>query len=184
MKETFDQLTATSVETQEQAVGLIEKLLTVAQPGAVFSEPMEIEGRTIITASEVNVGLGVGFGFGGGTTPSDWKQDKKEKKGKKGSRRHHAKSADPHERVELEGGADAEEEAEDEPSASGEDAGMGGGGGGGGGASGRPIAVISVGEDGVEVEPVVDATKIVLAFFTALGSMAFMLMKMRKAAER
>jgi hypothetical protein len=36
----------------------------------------------------------------------------------------------------------------------------------------------------VQVEPVVDATKIALAFFTALGSMLFMLINMRKAAER
>jgi uncharacterized spore protein YtfJ len=74
--------------------------------------------------------------------------------------------------------------APEEMEAEGEDAGMGGGGGGGGGASGRPVAVISVSEDGVQVEPVVDATKIALAFFTTLGSMFFMLTKMRKAAER
>jgi uncharacterized spore protein YtfJ len=178
MSETFDQLTATSVESQEQAVGLIEKLFTVAQPGAVFGEPVVAEGRTIITAAEVNVGLGVGFGFGGGTAASHPGEE-----GKK-AKHHHRRSADPHERVEIEQ-AEAAEEVEEAASPSvGEDAGMGGGGGGGGGASGRPIAVISITEDGVEVEPVVDATKIALAFFTTLGSMFFMLAKMRKAAER
>lgn len=179
MNETLDQLTATSVETQEQAIGLIEKLLNVAQPSAVFSEPMSLEGHTIITASEVNVGLGVGFGVGGGRTPSEERSEREE------TRRRHARSVDPHERVALEGSRVAEEEGQEtEAEPMGEDIGMGGGGGGGGGASGRPVAVISVSEDGVQVEPVVDATKIALAFFTALGSMFFMLTKMRKAAER
>jgi len=179
MNETFEQLTATSVENQEQAIGLIEKLFTVAQPGAVFSEPMQAEGRTLITASEVNVGLGVGFGFGGGTTPSHPEKEKME------AQRRHTRSADSRERVELEGSERGDEKAEESASPRmGEDAGMGGGGGGGGGASGRPVAVISVTEEGVQVEPVVDATKIALAFFTTLGSMFFMLTKMRKAADR
>jgi uncharacterized spore protein YtfJ len=134
----------------------------------VFSEPTEVEGRTIITASEVTAGLGVGFGFGGGTTPGQVRMEK----------RRQAKSSGPHGRVDLEEPIPADDEGD------GEDAGMGGGGGGGGGASGRPVAVISVTEDGVQVEPVVDATKIALAFATALGSMFFMLTKMRKAAER
>ena len=58
--------------------------------------------------------------------------------------------------------------------------GMGGGGGGGGGAQGRPVAVISVDEAGVEVEPILDMTKIMLAFFTALGTMFMMFSQMKK----
>jgi uncharacterized spore protein YtfJ len=168
MTEALDQLTATSVENQEQSIALLEKLVAVARPESVFGEPTEVEGRTIITASEVTAGLGVGFGFGGGTQPS---RSEKEK-------RHRARGAEAHGRVDL------EETEPEETEAEGEDVGMGGGGGGGGGASGRPVAVISVSEEGVRVEPVVDATKIALAFFTALGSMFFMLTKMRKAAER
>ncbi len=61
--------------------------------------------------------------------------------------------------------------------------GFGGGGGGGGGSMGRPVAVIAVGPHGVTVEPVVDATKIALAFATALGSMFLMFSKMRKASR-
>jgi uncharacterized spore protein YtfJ len=58
-----------------------------------------------------------------------------------------------------------------------------GGGGGGGGASGsRPVAVVSIGPNGVQVEPVVDVTKIALAFITAVGSMLFTLKKMRQAS--
>lgn len=47
----------------------------------------------------------------------------------------------------------------------------GGGGGGGGGTSvGRPVAVIRVGAGGVEVEPVIDLTKLaVTALLSALG---------------
>ncbi len=62
----------------------------------------------------------------------------------------------------------------------GEGTGMGGGGGGGGASMARPVAVISVGPEGVQVEPVVDPTKIAIAFFTTLGSMFFMLSRMRR----
>ena len=58
--------------------------------------------------------------------------------------------------------------------------GLGGGGGGGGYAIGRPVAAISVGPHGVKVDPIVDNTKIALAFFTMLGSLIIMMGKMRK----
>jgi uncharacterized spore protein YtfJ len=70
---------------------------------------------------------------------------------------------------------------DDESEAGGE--GYGGGGGGGGGSMGRPVAVIAIGPHGVTVEPVVDATKIGLAFATALGSMFLMFSKMRKMSR-
>ena len=49
--------------------------------------------------------------------------------------------------------------------------GGGGGGGGGGGTSvGRPVAVIRVGESGIQVEPVIDLTKVaVTALLSALA---------------
>ena len=51
-----------------------------------------------------------------------------------------------------------------------EEGGAGGGGGGGGSSQGRPVAVIRVGDDGIEVEPVVDFTKIGVTFlFAAAG---------------
>jgi len=59
---------------------------------------------------------------------------------------------------------------------------MGGGGGGGGYSMGRPVAVISVGPDGVQVIPVVDRTKVALAMFTTLGAMLIMLGRMRRGA--
>jgi uncharacterized spore protein YtfJ len=62
--------------------------------------------------------------------------------------------------------------------------GYGGGGGSAPSASStamaRPVAVISVGPGGVVVEPIVDPTKIALAFFTAVGGMVMALRKMRR----
>ena len=61
-----------------------------------------------------------------------------------------------------------------------EETGIGSVGGGGGGASGRPVAVITISEEGVEVEPILDITKISLAFFTMLGSIFFLGAQMKK----
>jgi uncharacterized spore protein YtfJ len=86
----------------------------------------------------------------------------------------------------LGGGSGSGPAGEDDgasPGETSEGTGMGGGGGGGGGSMARPVAVISVGPSGVRVEPVVDPTKIALAFFTALGAMALTLRKMIQAAE-
>ncbi len=47
--------------------------------------------------------------------------------------------------------------------------GSGGGGGGGGKTLARPVAVIVATEEGVEVRPVIDVTKIALAALTAAG---------------
>lgn len=57
--------------------------------------------------------------------------------------------------------------------------GEGGGSGGGGGASARPIAVITIGPEGVTVKPIVDVTKIALAGITAWGAMLAMLLRLR-----
>jgi uncharacterized spore protein YtfJ len=48
--------------------------------------------------------------------------------------------------------------------------GAGGGGGGGGGSMGRPVAVITVGPDGVEIKPVLDLTKLAITAVGALGA--------------
>jgi uncharacterized spore protein YtfJ len=61
----------------------------------------------------------------------------------------------------------------------------GGTGGGGGGAAGaRPIAMIEIGPAGARVEPIVDPTKIVLAFFTTLGAMFIALSRMKRSARK
>jgi uncharacterized spore protein YtfJ len=56
----------------------------------------------------------------------------------------------------------------------------GGGGGGGGASAGRPIAAIIVTPRGVQVEPIVDVTKIALAFFTMLGAIFMAWRTMRR----
>ncbi len=69
------------------------------------------------------------------------------------------------------------QETQDQP------AGFGGGGGGGGASMARPVAVISVGPEGVQIQPIVDASKIALAFFTTIGGMLIMLSRMRRASR-
>lgn len=59
-----------------------------------------------------------------------------------------------------------------------------GGMGGGGGSSGRPVAIIIIGPDGVTIKPVVDVTKIALAGVTVCGTMVMRLWRMRKARRR
>ena len=62
--------------------------------------------------------------------------------------------------------------------------GGGGGGGGGGGAQARPVATITVGPNGVHVEPIVDVTKLGVAFFTALGAIFIARSGMRKLKKQ
>ena len=60
--------------------------------------------------------------------------------------------------------------------------GFGGGGGGGGTAMARPVAAIIIEPNGVRVEPIMDPTKIAIAFFTTLLSIFMALGKGRRAA--
>ena len=68
-----------------------------------------------------------------------------------------------------------EEESEQKPSA-----GVGGGGGSAGGSIGRPVAAIVLNQDGVRVEPIVDVTKIGLAFLTTTAAILITLFKVRR----
>lgn len=58
--------------------------------------------------------------------------------------------------------------------------GGGGGGGGGGRILSRPVAVIVVSPEKVRVKPVVDTTKIALAWFTMIGFIAATLIRMQR----
>ncbi len=141
------------VKNQKQATELVEKLFTVAKPETIYSQPVSANDYTVITASEVSVSMGFGFGSGGGIDP-----------------------------VPIEGNPASQtnpQEQTDEINGSG----GGGGGGGGGLAVGRPVAVISIGPQGVRVEPVMDITKIALAFITMLGGMLIMFNKMKKVSR-
>lgn len=137
---------------RNQAGGMerLDKLFAVAQPGAVYSEPMQAGDKTIITLNEVTVVMGYGFGVGEGSAPPQ-----------------------------KEGDANAAPQGENSPGG-----GSGGGGGGGGFSAGRPVAIVSVDSNGVKIEPVVDVTKLGIAFFTTVGAMALMLSRMRRMSRR
>jgi uncharacterized spore protein YtfJ len=62
--------------------------------------------------------------------------------------------------------------------------GLGAGGGGGGASVSRPVAAIEIGPHGVRVEPIIDPTKVVVAFFTTLVSMFAMMGRMRRIRKR
>ncbi|MGB3715118.1 MAG: hypothetical protein WA996_11880 [Candidatus Promineifilaceae bacterium] len=130
------------VPDQDKAYEFMEKLYTVANPKAVFGEPVEVGEYKVITATELHVMKGFGYGGGGGV-----------------------------------GNNPGDEEKGDEPVS----VGYGGGGGGGGTAAARPVAVIEIGPHGVRVEPIVDPTKIAIAFFTTLISIFAMGSKMKRA---
>ncbi|GIK72578.1 MAG: hypothetical protein BroJett021_15660 [Chloroflexota bacterium] len=64
-----------------------------------------------------------------------------------------------------------------------ESGGSGGGGGGGGFALGRPVAVITIDQHGVTVQPVFDLTKVAIAGITALGAMFIAYRRMARASR-
>jgi uncharacterized spore protein YtfJ len=56
----------------------------------------------------------------------------------------------------------------------------GSGGGGGGGSTGRPVAAIVIGPDGVKVQPIFDWTKVALAGVAAWGAVAVMAVRLAR----
>lgn len=56
----------TAVKGQKQGLEVLEKLLDVAQPEAVYGDPITAGDRTVITASETWAAMGFGFGVGTG----------------------------------------------------------------------------------------------------------------------
>ena len=70
-----------------------------------------------------------------------------------------------------------------EGDAGGPSGGSGGGGGGGGYTSARPVAVITAGPGGVRIDPIVDISKLSLAFFTMVGSLIVMVGRIRRAVR-
>lgn len=145
MNKSFEVI-AESIPDQDKAYQFMEQLYTVANPKAVYGEPVEVGEYKVVTATEVHVMKG--FGYGGG------------------------------------GGAGNIPEDEDGDGNDLQSVGYGGGGGGGGTAAARPVAVIEIGPHGVRVEPIVDPTKIAIAFFTTLISIFAMGSKMRRARRK
>lgn len=146
-----------ALNTTEQTLDVLEStmdtFLARADVTAVYSEPVEKGDTLVITAAEVMAGFGFGIGGGGGSGGPNGAANKKE-------------------------GVEAAAAAGGSPTGGG--AGVGAGGGGGGQAFARPVAVISVGPQGVSVQPVIDLTKIGLAAITAFGFMIATLAKFRR----
>jgi uncharacterized spore protein YtfJ len=61
--------------------------------------------------------------------------------------------------------------------------GAGGGMGGAGGSSGRPVAAISIGPDGVTIKPILDPTKLALAALTTWAAVALTMARLSKASR-
>ena len=78
------------------------------------------------------------------------------------------------------GGGGGVEGSTDSEDAETNGAGFGGGGGGGGSILARPVAAISIGPDGVRVEPIMDPTKIAIAFLTTMAAIFMSMRRIRK----
>jgi uncharacterized spore protein YtfJ len=161
MTDWLEKMGVSILKNQENSQQLLKKFIETARPSSVFSAPLTAGEYTVITASEVYAGLGIGFGGGGGSGPTA--------------------SDEPADETPLEAGDEPVAEKEEDAPAVG---GVGYGGGGGGVTMGRPVAAITIGPDGVTVEPIVDATKVAIALFTTIGAMTLMFSRMQKFAQK
>ncbi len=159
MSNWLDKMGISLLNDQENYRALLDKFIDTARPSSVFSPPLTAGDYTVITASEVYAGMGVGHGGGGGSGPE----------------------ATPEATGDQPPVEPAAEKAEDDLPAG---SGVGFGGGGGGVTMGRPVAAITIGPDGVSVEPIVDATKIAIALFTTIGAMALMFSRMSRLSRK
>lgn len=163
--------------TAKESATLIEKLFAVAQPSAVYSEPITFDkqAHSIITASEVLVGMGHGYGMRiSASSVSDVSASSVSDTS--------ASSVNGISAGSVNGSSTSSKE--DNSDSDGKDSGSGKTGGGGGGYShARPVAVITIGPNGVHVKPIVDATKIAIALFTTIASMFMVWAKMYKASH-
>jgi len=126
----------------ENAAAMIDRIFAASRSDAVWSDPVQADGRTIITACEVAAGGGFGFGFG------------------------------------------RKPQSESGPTNSDSSVPESGGGGGGGGSSGRPVAMVIAGPEGVRVQPVVDVTKIALLALTTWGALVPILAGLKRATRK
>ena len=155
MSDWLEKMGVSILKNQESSAAILEKFVETARPASVFAPPLSAGDYTIITASEVYAGMGVGFGGGGGSAPTAPEQPIGDQQ-------------------------PAGDDDEDRAPGSG----VGYGGGGGGVTLGRPVAAITIGPDGVNVEPIVDVTKIAIALFTTIGAMALMFSRMAKMSQK
>jgi len=137
-------------ESQNRAQTL-ERLVGTADASKVFSEPVTSGQYTVISAAEVASGGGFGSGMGFGQV---WQRKS--------------------------GGLGGQEAASEATSKEVSPEGGGGGGGGGGGAAARPVAVIVIGPEGVEVQPVVDVRRLAIAGVAGLAILGHFLVKLAR----
>jgi len=78
MDEQYDRIAALAAESQDKSTQLFERLMEVAQPKAVYSEPLVKGEYTLINAAEVSTGIGFGYGIGAGEGTSPDGEQKKE----------------------------------------------------------------------------------------------------------
>ena len=141
-----------SLQNVAQVHDLIGRLFRVAEPGAVYSEPIVAGERTVVITSELSMGVGAGVGFG-----------------------HTIEPASTETSTESSSTGAVTPDRTDE---------TGGGGGGGGFSFGRPVAAVIIEPAGVRVEPIVDPTKLGIAFFTTLGAMFFAWTSLRRTTNQ
>jgi uncharacterized spore protein YtfJ len=141
-------------ESLKYAADMGERIFGAASNEAVYSQPITHGDYMVITASEVTAGGGFGIGSGYGSTP------KQQKAGEEG-----VPEGEQKDKAQFVGGVAS-------------------GGGGGGGSAGRPVAVVVIGPQGVQIEPVFDRTKLGLALLTTLGAMAIALGRMNRMSRQ
>ena len=158
MTERHDHALEVTDNAHERAAEVLAELISVASADKVFNEPVVAGDRQIITAAEIHTGMG--FGYGRSTS----------RRGRAGQ------------------GSDSDVKARAASWGRGRrdrgEAGPRGGGGGGGQATGRPVAVVTIDPDGVQVQPVWDRTKIVVTALTALGAIGVTLIRLRRPSGR
>lgn len=143
-------------QAHERAATILAELIAVAAADRVYSEPVVAGDRTIITAAEIHTGMGFGYGFATGPR---------------------ARRAGRRTRAAADSGAASPGKSHDS------EGGPRSGGGGGGQAVGRPVAVITLGPDGVSVQPVLDRTKIALTALTSAGALGLMLLSRKRRSR-
>ena len=123
---------------------MLQRLLAGADSSAVFGSPVSSGGFTVIPVAEVASGGGFGSGLGFGL---------------------------PRMRGERTAGRMGDAESSGGQGTGVFDATVQGGGGGGG-SLGRPVAVIVLKPDGVDIKPVIDVTKLAITALGAFGAAA------------
>jgi len=149
MDEAIDEFLKKVGQESQGRAETLERLLATADASKVFGQPVTSGEYTVITAAEVGGGGGFGSGMGFGSPRA---------RGLTSSQRPDSTQQGTRGEATLEG--------------------AGGGGGGGGGSAARPVAVIVIGPEGVEVRPIVDVRRLALTVLVGLAIMGRLLSKM------